>query len=305
MNEINDFYTALKVEPEQIKKFFSKKDSHLFKRLQEKISRILHFIQHHVWINKENVINALHQNKVKNPAILKDFEQTPIYRKVMRVVYGYDLPKPSAKQQAHDVALFFKNFIQHPKQTGSFVPSSKNLAKQIVSCIPKGIDATEERWILEVGPGLGPFSNAIISKLGPNDKLHLVEFNPKFVNVLNERYSHLYPRVQVIQEDILNYDPGQEYDYIISGLPLNSFSKEFVQSVFDKFDELIKRGGKLSYFEYSYLSQIRMGVMKAEDKKNLKEILKIKEAYYKKNPLKVISVPLNVTPAKVIIHQKV
>ena len=47
------------------------------------------------------------------------------------------------------------------------------------------------------------------------------------------------------------------YDFIVSGLPLNNFTPECVEEVFDIFRQLLKPGGTLSYFEYMFFRSRR------------------------------------------------
>jgi phospholipid N-methyltransferase len=213
-------------------------------------------------------------------------------------------PKPSFTQKVKDIALFFRGFLKEPSKVGSVIPSSSHLAKAISRQIPKGSfsDRAQRRLILEVGPGTGVFSDKIIKRMGKKDELHLVEFDPKFCQTLQEKYKKL-TNVKVINISITEYSPKEKYDYIVSGLPLNAFQATFVKCVFDKFMNIIKPGGKMSYFEYLFLPRISLMLYSGEAKENLEKVLAEKEKHHEQHYLGKERVWTNLPPAQVCEHE--
>jgi len=198
---------------------------------------------------------------------------------------------------------FFLEFIKHPKTVGAILPSSKLLAREIVREIPKDV-AAEKRLILEVGPGTGVFTETILQRMNPHDELHLVEFDPVFAMRLESKYKDI-SNIKVFQGDILEHElqNGQKYDFVISGLPLNAFQWEFVSSVFTKFTELTKEGGKISYFEYMGIPSLKKLFSSPEKRENLNKILAMKQDFYRKNKLRSAHVIINAPCARVLHHE--
>ena len=59
-----------------------------------------------------------------------------------------------------DTGLFLQEWFANPKRTGSVVPSSKRLASAMARWLPK--DPT--RYVLELGPGTGVVTDALIAR---------------------------------------------------------------------------------------------------------------------------------------------
>ena len=79
----------------------------------------------------------------------------------------------------NDSLLLLSSFIKKPKETGAVAPSSKSLTKEII----KNIDFKSSRNIVELGPGLGTFTKAILKRANLTTKLfcfaHFIGMNHK------------------------------------------------------------------------------------------------------------------------------
>ena len=113
---------------------------------------------------------------------------------------------------------FFKGWIDKPKAVGSIIPTSSVTARRMASIIDIGSGLP----VLEVGPGTGVVTKAIL-KCGvkPSD-LCAVEYSHDFVLHLKQHY----PGVNVIEGDGFNLDEtlgelrDATFDCVISGVPL-------------------------------------------------------------------------------------
>jgi phosphatidylethanolamine/phosphatidyl-N-methylethanolamine N-methyltransferase len=92
-----------------------------------------------------------------------------------------------------DEARFIRSWIDKPLITGAVSPSGKGLAKMMAA----PIDPDVPGQILEIGPGTGPVTEALISRGVDESRLVLLEFNPGFVDLLRQRF----PRATIIQGD--------------------------------------------------------------------------------------------------------
>jgi phospholipid N-methyltransferase len=175
----------------------------------------------------------------------------------------------SILQKFTESARFLVRFILRAKTVGSIIPSSHFLAREIVRQIPKHSLGAPKRYILEIGPGTGVFTDKIIKRLGPEDELDLVEFDASFCELLREKYKHL-KNVHVYHMSILDYQERLgEYTHIVSALPLNSFTPDFVHKYFPHIQRLSKPGTTLSSFEYIFLPEIKQIYLRMSGK-NLK-----------------------------------
>ncbi len=92
-----------------------------------------------------------------------------------------------------DEVQFIRSWIEKPLRTGAVMPSSKALARAMARYVdPEG-------WgpVIELGPGTGPVTEALVAHGVDPARLVLVEFNPDFCRLLRKRY----PAATVLQGD--------------------------------------------------------------------------------------------------------
>ena len=85
---------------------------------------------------------------------------------------------------------------------------------------------SERLNILEIGPGNGKLTNKIIQK-NPK-KLTLVEIDSDLIFDLKEKYKS-FKKIEIINEDILEFNIKNKYEIIISNLPYNISSPLLVK----------------------------------------------------------------------------
>jgi phospholipid N-methyltransferase len=171
-----------------------------------------------------------------------------------------------------ELRAFLREFRSNFRTTGAVLPSSRFLAEEITSRL-KLRPASSVR-VLEVGPATGAFTRKILTYLGPEDHLDLCEINPRFVTHLKTWLSKQAngPRIRIFPRSILEIEPGPEYDYIISGLPLNNFKPEEVDAILRRFLQLGRPGTEFSDFEYWSLRPLKTGLSKGPERDRLKEV---------------------------------
>ncbi len=83
-------------------------------------------------------------------------------------------PQPDARLH------FLRGFLAEPQKVGSIIPSSRFLERRLVSLAEvSGADP-----VVELGPGTGGTTRALLRALGPKGSLLAIELNPRFVRVL-------------------------------------------------------------------------------------------------------------------------
>jgi phosphatidylethanolamine/phosphatidyl-N-methylethanolamine N-methyltransferase len=99
----------------------------------------------------------------------------------------------NAKSSLADSARFIKQWIENPRLIGAVQPSGPALAK----CMAGFVDLSREGQIVELGPGTGPVTKALLARGVPAGRLVLVEYEARFCHMLAERY----PGVKIVQGD--------------------------------------------------------------------------------------------------------
>lgn len=117
-----------------------------------------------------------------------------------------------------DDVKFLRTWIEKPLATGAVMPSGRVLARTMARYVDP--DATGP--VIELGPGTGPVTEALVKRGVDPARLILVEFNPEFCRMLRTRY----PAATVVQGDAYRLrrlletivrDPAAA---VVSGLPL-------------------------------------------------------------------------------------
>ncbi len=169
---------------------------------------------------------------------------------------GSEIRKTLA-EKFDDELRFFKGWIDKPKAVGSIVPTSSITARKMASVV----NPMSGLPVLEVGPGTGVITRAILAQGVKPENLYAVEYSPDFVRHLRQ----LYPGVNVIEGDAFNLDAtlgdksGLTFDSVISGVPLLNFPVEqrvaYVESLLDR----IPTGRPVVQLTYGPLSPIPPG----------------------------------------------
>ncbi|MBX3465898.1 MAG: methyltransferase domain-containing protein [Planctomycetes bacterium] len=194
--------------------------------------------------------------------------------------------------------VFYREAFRQSQEVGAFTHTSKAVADAIAEPIVRG---DRPLRVLEVGAGTGALTRSIVRRLGPGDQLDLIEINPEFVHVLQEQFGTRPggPEVRVDQRDVELLPRDEQYDVIVSSLPLLNFPPEKVRRVFELFlTELLKPGGTLSYYDY-WAKELRTFVVGPRERRRMKEVLRITKEFRQRYEVKDRLIPWNLTPALV------
>jgi len=117
-----------------------------------------------------------------------------------------------------DEVQFIRSWIEKPLRTGAVIPSSKALARNMA----RHVDPASDGPVVELGPGTGPVTAALVEQGIDPSRLVLVEFNSDFCRLLRKRY----PEATVVQGDayrlrhLIESKLDQSAAAIVSSLPL-------------------------------------------------------------------------------------
>ena len=117
-----------------------------------------------------------------------------------------------------DEVRFLRSWIEKPLHVGAVMPSGKLLARTMAQYV----DVDSKGPVIELGPGTGAITNALIEHGVDQKRLVLVEYNPGFCALLRDRY----PQAKVVQGDAyalrasLDKVLDAPASAVVSGLPL-------------------------------------------------------------------------------------
>jgi phosphatidylethanolamine/phosphatidyl-N-methylethanolamine N-methyltransferase len=136
------------------------------------------------------------------------------------------VPRPPQRRRAdvplarrlQDEARFLKSWFGNPAAAGAIAPSGPALAAAMAQRVDPAIPGP----VVELGPGTGPVTAALVARGIDEARLVLVEFDPQFCALLASRY----PRARIVNGDAyslgrtLRHVLSQPAAAIVSGLPL-------------------------------------------------------------------------------------
>lgn len=153
-----------------------------------------------------------------------------------------------------DNIRFLKGVISTPKTVGAIMPTSARMANRMASIIDTGSGLP----VLELGPGTGVITRAILDMGVRPEDLVSVEYSSDFVRHLRGKY----PGVNFINGDAFslaetleNYR-GQKFDCVISGIPLLNFPMHQRVKLVEDLLKLIPVGRPIVQFSYGPVSPV-------------------------------------------------
>ncbi|MDI4666376.1 phospholipid methyltransferase [Xanthobacter autotrophicus] len=167
-----------------------------------------------------------------------------------RPLHKPSLPKPNLK----DEVRFLQSWFQNPLKTGAVAPSSPALAKMMASYL----DPKQDGPVIELGPGTGPVTKALLQRGFAPERLFLIEYNPEFCALLRLRY----PGVTVINGDAYTLAktltgrlPGKAVG-TISSLPLFTMPESERHRMVNEAFDMSHPGSPFVQFTYAVVSPV-------------------------------------------------
>ena len=144
-------------------------------------------------------------------------------------------------QPDHRMA-FLQGFLKSPKQVGSIIPSSRFLERRIV----RAAEIANASLVLELGPGTGGTTRALLRALSPKARLLAIEIDPRFVGLLRRMPD---PRLIVHEgsaaaiEAALRQHQLPAPDVILSGIPFSTMTRSVGEQILRSVYDALEPGG--------------------------------------------------------------
>jgi len=157
-----------------------------------------------------------------------------------------------------DEMQFIRSWIEKPLSTGAVMPSSRGLARAMA----RYVDPQSVGPVIELGPGTGPVTEALVKHGVDPSRLVLVEFNPDFCRLLRARY----PSATVVQGDayrlkrLLEIYVREPAAAVVSGLPLVTKPLRTRLRLISDAMTLLAEGAPFVQFTYAMLPPIPKGL---------------------------------------------
>ena len=160
--------------------------------------------------------------------------------------------KKPLDERLADEARFIKTWFENPVGTGAVSPSGRFLARAMAPAV----DPERPGPIVELGPGTGPVTDALIARGIDPRRLVLVEYDAHFCKLLGRRY----PLATVIQGDA--YDLAATLSgvldepaaTVVSSLPLRNQPERHRLTLLSQAFAVLRPGGSFVQFTYGIAS---------------------------------------------------
>jgi len=196
------------------------------------------------------------ERKIGRQLRLLDIRKTIIERKIERHLQLFE-QRRGPKKKVHrldDEVRFIRSWIERPLSTGAVTPSGKILARTMA----RYVDPNSIGPVVELGPGTGPVTEALVEAGVNPARLVLVESNPAFCRILRARY----PDATLVQGDaygvrrLLETLLLQPAAAMVSGLPLITKPVRMrLRLIRDAFDLMVP-GAPFVQFTYAVASPL-------------------------------------------------
>jgi phosphatidylethanolamine/phosphatidyl-N-methylethanolamine N-methyltransferase len=212
-------------------------------------------------------------------------------------------------ERSSSTRLFLKQAREEFFHVGAIAPSSRFLARAVTRAIPLDRGGLH---VMEAGAGTGALTGEILRRLSPGSHLDIYEINQDFARHLATRFVHGASQangrrngrrtdltVTVHNRKVQELPPGQRYDVIVSGLPLNNFVPEVVREILRTLFAALKPGGTLVYFEYLLIREMKSLTTGRQERRRLRRVGRITGRFLGRYEYHREAVFLNIPPALV------
>lgn len=148
----------------------------------------------------------------------------------------------------NETLSFWRAWLRAPRSIGALAPSGPSLARLMTSHVDH-LDGP----VIELGPGTGVFTRAMLARGLPSHRLALIEADPVFALALTRRY----PDARVLSMDAAQLGQtrslfgDERASAVISGLPLLSMPAAQVAAIIQGvFEQQLHADGAFYQFTY-------------------------------------------------------
>jgi phosphatidylethanolamine/phosphatidyl-N-methylethanolamine N-methyltransferase len=146
--------------------------------------------------------------------------------------------------------VFLREWVVNPQRTGAVAPSSPQLGAAMARWLPRN----PESYVLELGPGTGAVTDALLKRGLREDRIIAIEHNSTLARLLRKKF----PCARIITGDAWQLDellrdlpdPVVSVGAVISSLPLLNFPKEQADALAQKIRAVLEPRGR--WVQYSY-----------------------------------------------------
>ncbi len=158
--------------------------------------------------------------------------------------------RPGRLSRLADAAAFLRGFLERPSEVASVVPSSVVLEARVV----RRAEVSQARCVVELGPGTGGTTRALLRALPADARLLAIDVNPGFCDRLRRELDD--PRLVVhlgsaeSLAEILLQHALPAPDAVISGIPFSTLPEVLAQKIAASIHTSLAPGGRMIAYQW-------------------------------------------------------
>lgn len=144
---------------------------------------------------------------------------------------------------------FFRGFLRSPEQVGSIIPSSRFMERRIINTSR----VASARTVVELGPGTGGTTRAILAAMPADARLLTIELDPQFSSILegfgDERLIPHTGSATDLAEILAEYGLDAP-DAVISGIPFSTMPRQIGLAIIAAIRDSLAPGGRFVAYQF-------------------------------------------------------
>ena len=145
--------------------------------------------------------------------------------------------------------VFLRDFFRRPRQVGSIIPSSRFLERRIVRCA----ELRDASTVVELGPGTGGTTRALLRAMGSDTHLLVIEINGRFAQVIRDsvhdpRLSVWWGNAARISEILAEHEFGAP-EVVLSGIPFSTMPDDKGIEILQAVHDALAPGGRFVAYQ--------------------------------------------------------
>lgn len=150
-----------------------------------------------------------------------------------------------------DRLAFLRGFLRDPNGVGSVVPSSRWLERRVVT----RMGLADARCVVELGPGTGGTTRAVLRALGGQARMLAIELDPGFAAFVRDTVTD--PRLSVECgsaeriEEFLSARRLPAPDAIVSGIPFSTMPADIGDRIAKAIAQVLPPGGRFVAYQWT------------------------------------------------------
>jgi phosphatidylethanolamine/phosphatidyl-N-methylethanolamine N-methyltransferase len=163
---------------------------------------------------------------------------------------AYPAPAAAAASGA-DLGAFVRQFLRDPKGVASIVPSSRWLEQRVV----RNALIAQAATVVELGPGTGGTTRALLRAMSPQARLLSIELNPQFHAHVSKQVRDARLHVECgSAERIAEYLAARRLpapDAIVSGIPFSTMPPAVSERIAAAVAAALRPGGRFVAYQWT------------------------------------------------------